>query len=575
MVNGRRVIYVGDDSKFWGGLKKDFIRYFPKAIFTFNQINILQHETPELIFFDIIKHVPHIIYIDFSQMFNICFRLAKILQWENSLQSVPVVGVLDYLSAKERIAESLLSGTPFCYVKGGEFASIAIQPMYLAFPHDTIIPRFATAQTSRRFIAVETLKIGHITANYIYLEGYSKFGDQQQITLEQSIVGRKLLPAKCYRVSHVSEQNLEGDYTYSFRAHYLFIENKGGVSKGDVAKMSEFRRTRYEQKERKRMQELEEMRVIIAQRVKKWVEKNYSKNYIATPKVLVVDSALEILKQTQGQQSDLGYRIKVQSHLAYPEKEIKRWVPHFIYYRIDDQKKLVQKGESYLLQQMRMLQQKYIQKIKLPANSKAINTLDALKKIVEVVDELEDYQPYIIVFSEDNWELEKLRTEIGYDQVLVIKTPLSFDLIGNLLKKFQLNEAKEMVKLQAVLNKLRERNYSKYARIEVGDLKLKKIFINESDPQSWAYHPRQIVLKELSELEMFFESTGPISLYTTFKISVPVNCFITTVPIDSRSHWARRKSSSGHVNRAFIHGIGEKAKRQLRQEINAFFHDKG
>ena len=574
----KKIIYIGKDNNYWRELQKGFLHYFPKMSFSFEQIDGVEEKFISTFFLKIISISPHIIYIDFSINTSDYMYLAQLLRRENSFKNVPIVGILDYLlSTGEGIRQSISVGLSLSYIKSGEFSNTVIQPTYMAFGDEVVIPKFATAKTERQFIVTETFRIGYVGTNYIYLEGNSKLEDGEIIVLEQDVLSKKTLPCNYYEISNISDQNLYHYYNYNFQANYIFVKDKERIDKEELMNMSIEGKEKLDARRKKRKAELEEVRIIISERLERWVSENSSQDYAKISKVLVVDLDLAIYKEKDKRLEDTPYFFRGQTYLVNPEKELKKHVPHIICYQLEQNEEL-DEGEKYQSIQRKSLLKEKIRKNIGKSNksrSNVINNFKSLQGIIEVIKKIENYEPYIIVFGESKRDSETLQRDLDYKLAMAFKNGMDFNLISSLLVKFQIKEEeKEIIKLEIVLDKLKKKNYNKYARLNPIDLRPKRIFFDKSDKKAWAYYHHHLTLKEINELEVVFESTRPLSPYTCLEVHSPVHFYMTVVPLDSRSHWNRNETKGRYINRAFIHSIGEKENKQLRQEINASFHDK-
>ena len=84
-----------------------------------------------------IGHPPHIIYIDLSLDTDNVLLLARLLKRENSLRSLPMVAVTNYLSSTVVISQGLSVGISLIHIKSGDFSGIVLQPMGMIFPRES------------------------------------------------------------------------------------------------------------------------------------------------------------------------------------------------------------------------------------------------------------------------------------------------------------------------------------------------------------------------------------------------------------------------------------------------------
>ncbi|MCY4644847.1 MAG: hypothetical protein OXB88_09540 [Bacteriovoracales bacterium] len=610
----KKIIYIGKDINYWKELQKEFNHYFPQMMFLFEERDLAREESTTSLFLELVRHPPDILYVDFSVESERTLYLAELLQRENSLKHVPIIGLLNYLASDKGGVKALATGIPLVHIKSGELSNVSIQPICMVYPDEIAVPKFATAKTERTFIATEVFHIAYVAVDYLYLEGGSRFEEGQKIALDQDIFSEKILPYNVYEVRKVSSENLYyGDYFHCFEAKFLFVEgfededegesedeegeegkesegeekeSEQDLSEGDESgggkelKEDELREKRLLKKkiEREKQMErnkIEEMYSIVSNRIKKWVAENASRKFWSEIKILVIDSDLQIYEEDPQRLKDIPCFLQAQTYLENPKKELQVYSPDIICYQMDDLERAKKREDDYMERQKELFKSGEIKSLNERFYSKVNNGFEMLKRMVMSIKGISDYNPSIIIFGEEKMDSKDFKDALTYESIISIKEDMSLDQILSFLEKFKIGiEREEKKKFETVLEKLRKKNYSKYFHLSPMDLKPKKVFLKKYDESSKVYYHHEMILKEINELEMVFESPTSIPLYTTLKIEDPISCFLTTIPMDPHRPWARMRTK-GKMNRAFIHVIGEADKKKLRQRINASFYDKG
>ena len=273
--------------------------------------------------------------------------------------------------------------------------------------------------------------------------------------MEQDIFDQRMLPCDRYQIQQISQCNFFYEHSqYCLRANYLFIEDQMAE---DV--MSN-----------RKQAELQERRMVVADRIEKWVEENACSQEapLSRFRVFIVDPELRIYQERDQCLWEGISSFMVQTHLANPTEEIAHYWPDLICYQM--------------------------------------GKLGPLRDIVGAVKKINAH-PFIVVFGGDINSSRELQKELNYQLLIAVKKDIEFQLVVGLFNKFQ-----------------------EYANKRQKDLAEKKFFLQESNEHSRAFYQHHIVVKKINELEMIFESPHPIPPYTVLEVMGPIHYFVTILP---------------------------------------------
>lgn len=583
-----KIKYIGKDLAFWGDLKDKYNQIYPKLEFEFQRNYGAGKELIGHIFLDICNNKPDIIYLDFSIDPIDCLYLGKLIIRENSLKHIPIVGLLDLLAGEELIFKSIFTGVPFLHIKGGDFFTKVFDPLWLARPKDTRPPQFATAKVNEHFELKEILRIGYLTEKTLHVEGNVDLNIDDLVFLDQSIFNSSQLPSSYFNIIGKGIDNLYYDYRYRYDMEFMFKDEPGFIPPEQLALMEDPVAASKDNQAQsgvpdpvdeqppisdEMLKEHEEIKEIIKSRVKKFVLENYSEEINSkSTKILVIDRYLQIYGQSEKRLESLPYSFRTQTHLKNFGSELPRFQPNIIVYRIDDLKDIKQqlKTEEEEAQAEKKFtkdeQDEFDQKVKDVLGN--VNDQFNFQRLVSEIKKIEDYEPFIIIFGDKERNSKTWQQNLGYKKIIALSNELDLKFILNIAQKFQLTYQQQE---QALLNKkieaLKQKNPAKFGRLKPADLKEKKVFFKKSDKRSWAFYSHSVIIKEINEAEMFFESMEDIPMLSTFFLDKPIKFFITVVEMDPANKWSKEKN----IYRGLIHVIGESELAKLRQFINSFF----
>lgn len=161
--------YLGDDEPYFKALQGEFKKY------GFLSINFQKHfETEEEkiqeLFVKIFRHRPGVVFIDFSKCTPDYMHLARLLIRVPLEHKLITVGLLDYLSPREVIEESIATGVAMTHIKSAEIYDIGYDVAKLISADQVPQHGFALASLNETHEVGLAAKIGYVYGDGIHIE---------------------------------------------------------------------------------------------------------------------------------------------------------------------------------------------------------------------------------------------------------------------------------------------------------------------------------------------------------------------------------------------------------------------
>ncbi len=583
-----KVKYIGKDEAFWGDLQGKFVAMYPKMEFAFDRKYGAGKEIYGDIFLEILETKPDLIYVDFSLDPVDCLYLAKLIIRENSLKHIPIVGLVDLLAGEEQIFKGIFTGIPFLHIKGGDFFTKVYDSLYLARPKDTRPPNFATGKVDEPFIMNEILRVGYLTEKSLHVEGDVNLDIDELISLKQSIFNENQVPSSYFTVTKKGIENLYYDYSYSYDLDFQFKEEPGFIPPDQLGERepskleAEKNDTSSEGEEAETgviddnpvvsdedLEKHQELLDTIKNRVKKFVNDNFTADANSkSTKVLVIDNKLEIYNQSEKRLEMLPYSFRTQTHLKNFGAELPRFQPNIIVYKMDDLQEIKEKLKAEQESEEAKFADKEAEEKRQKELLSNLNDQFNFQRMVGEIKNIEDYEPFIIVFGDKKRNSATWQKNLSYQKIIALSNDLDLNLILNIADKFQTTSSNQEAELLTrKVEALKQKNPKKFGKLKPIDLKEKRVFFKKSDKRSWAFFQHKVIIKEINEAEVYFESLTNFKPLSTFFFEKPVKFFITTVEIEQANKWSKEKN----MYRGLIHVISESELANLRKFINSYF----
>lgn len=584
---GKLVVYIGRDEGYFETLKARFAKQFAKTEFTYHIISPQKKEDYQKIFLLTVRYRPDIIYIDFSEDRLTQLKLGQLLTRENSLKEVPTVGLVE---TKANIQECISSGVTFTHVKCGEYYDVVFDPFFWAFPKETTPPSFARAKMHQQVDLINDFRVGYITKNGIHAEGDLPLNVGEKIKLNSSIP-KNNIPSPFYIVKEVSQSNLYYDFRYSYELDFIFVdEPEFNVDESSFGEVDEEKREKAKREAQKKENQLKEQYKEEIKRAKKrhkaWLQDRMLDSQPKKTKILVVDPGLKVFESDKLIES-YPYTVRTQSFLSENLDEIERIRPHIIAFQyiahdlfkdresdiIQAGKKILgasnasaldeEKGEENISLEIREEREKIINEEKEKSRSEIL-------KLVNKIEGVKDYRPFIVVFNSFDFTSESLKENFKYPYMLSNKGHINLSTVTDLAKVFEKRQdTLYHDKIKKKVESLKKSDPHKYRNLKYSDFDEYKFFVKKDDPLSYASYSYPVELEDMTESELTFKIDKEID-HCVFRFNFPVPLTITLI-----NNQDKKFQSDGKLYqyKALIHSVDEDDKKKIRTAINEVFFE--
>jgi hypothetical protein len=169
MADGFLFIYFGDDEAYFKALQGEFQQNL-KAQIKFIRMYESEEKKIQHFYVEIVRKKPAVVFIDFSKQTLDYLHLARLVSRIKLEQKVVTVGLVDYLSPPQVLAESMATGVQFTFVKGPETFDVCFCISKLLLPNESNEHGFATADLNETWSVGAVSKVGYITESGLHVE---------------------------------------------------------------------------------------------------------------------------------------------------------------------------------------------------------------------------------------------------------------------------------------------------------------------------------------------------------------------------------------------------------------------
>lgn len=498
------ILYLGDDTLYYENLKKRYHKYFSSIPFDHIFLYTKNVEDIQSLILKIIELNPDIIFIDLAKHFEDYLHLGRLLTRVNSTKSITTIGLLDQNQNEKQVKESYLSGLLICHVKSSELHDVVFDSIAITYPDKAPEHAFVKAQLNDYLNVFELAKIGFITQNSIHLECNRPIASGSQINLNQHWFQQKIISTQRFIVTKMNSDSLFYNYKYGLDLDFTFIDPYV-ANEGDDEQYIYQKQLEDEEKIDEAMAKLDE-----------WLEDNFDASFPKITKVLIIDRELKLYGEKE-KTDNFSFIIRCQPYLEDPGNELKRLGPQIIFFEIFKNSEDQQGPE---------------------------NTFDHLKEMIKAVSNISNYEPYFVVLNTKKEMSQKLRTDFNYNNILCHESKINKEIVVQMAKL-----------LEPKIN----------AKYKLDD-ETAAVYLKKTNPISIAELVFPITLTSLSETDLLFTSEVPFNPFTTFRLEIPANFYVTVIP---------KGKLENNQYYGLIHGISENEKKKLRKFINSvFFREK-
>lgn len=427
--------YFGDDEAYFKTLQGEFKKH-TKLSAKFERHYSSREDQIQALFLLIAKNKPKCVFIDFSKETQDYLQLARLIARTELPEKPLAVGLVDYLSPKDLMFESIATGINLTHIKSAEVFDVVYDVGALLAPDATPAHGFATAEPGQEtWEAGAVAKIGYVHKDGLHLETSFRFAKGDRLILDHAWTKDKLIPSKEVFVTNTTTKNLFYHFDFAADLEFVVIDEfipPEGMTEVDIND----RRAEREELIRRQKKKMEA-----------WVGDNLSRSQEKNTKFLIIDKEFRFLlgkKRTD----KYPYIIRCAPFLKDIADDLGRLCPQLI---------------AVALEQAEVKDAKI--------------DFDFLEKLVAVVkrDHVES-SPFLVVFN-TKIPTKELRQQLGYEHLMATDGELEADVLikmGEILDK-KLGKAK---KPDAEHVYLRKTNAASHAFIM---LNVKVLKISETD----------------------------------------------------------------------------------------------
>lgn len=392
--------YFGDDEAYFRALQGEFGRHLRIPI-RFTRIWESEESKIQSLFLKIYQDQPAVVFIDFSKQTQDYLHLARLISRTPLDHKVVTVGLVDYLSPFDVLAESNATGVDFTHIKSTETFDVVFDVTQLFAPNEMGEHGFATIQLKDEWEAGVPAKVGYIHFGGIHIESNFQVSTGSRLLIKHAWQ-KKLVPSSEVFVSAVSRENLYYHFNSSCDLDFMFLDE---FQMHEGMTTEEFKSKQADREDQVRKQK---------KQLRKWIEDNLSSSHEKKGKMLIIDREL-LFYQDQTRSDKHPYTIRAIPHLEDISAEMDRTQPQVIAFALDK-----------------------------PELENPRNNHQKLVKIVEAIKvKYKELNPFIVV-SNSPISSKEMQEVLGYTNVMATGNGLSVEL---LVKMADLYEKKRGVKV--------------------------------------------------------------------------------------------------------------------------------
>ena len=461
--------YFGDDEAYFRALMGEFNNN-SKVKVEFKRFFDSEEAKIQSFFLNVFLDRPSCIFIDFSKNSQDYLHLARILARTHLHHPLIMVGLVDYLSPPEVLAESIATGVNLSFIKSAETFDVLYHVLKLYAPSEISEHGFATASLSDEVDAGMLIKVGYIHQNGIHFETDFplKQGDRKKIL--HHWMEKKVVPSAEMFIQNVSPSNLFYHFHSAVDAEFLFIDDFLPPEGMEEEKIIQ------KKKDREDLIKYHKKQLI------NWMNENAYNSLEKKAKVLVIDREFHFYKD-QRRTDRHPYTIRCSQYLTDILSEVSKLEPQVIAYALESEE-----------------------------DKEAKNTNESLVQLVNVLKEkFPDNPPFLIIFN-CKVSTNEMRQNFQYPNLLTYS--------GELLVEV-------MVRMAEIFDKKLEKSIPKVKGEE-------RVFLKKTNKASLAELIIPIKIIKLSETDILFQCEQELPIGKNIRVRNPVDMFINVQPAKSQ-----------------------------------------
>ncbi len=450
--------------------------------------------------------------VDFSANFPIYIFTARSLGFENNYKKIPLMGLSGIENNEQQFISGMIAGCKAIFVKGIEISGASNFAIWLYNPKFVRPVEWPTGEFAEdEAESFACFKLDYFTKDYLHAETNLNLPIDEEIMLKTEIANN--IGAVKFKVQKEYTCNLYYNLERNFDLEILAPSKRIDPNLGliDPAK-----------KEPPGVVEGKALELFseFKQKLDKWITANASTSSPKESKVLFVDQGLTIFPQLEKNPDEYSFQIMAHRNLMPEMDSIRKFLPNFIVLVLDIE------GEEI------------------------INTIELLPKMIQKIQEQGNYSPFIFIYN-CNLAQSDLQRKNNYSKIITYQGPLDFKVFLKIIEKYEISISKKNI------NDPKREN---------------RFYISKERPDSFGFHPFKIKITGIKETTLTFKTTYQLQEFFTLKLDFPTKMWLTILP-KSKEEKAKESKSESYLKTytAYIHGIGELEKNQLRVYINKVF----
>ena len=567
----KTIVYAGVDSRFADEILEYFQKLYPSLVIEFHKV--FDPDSVGKMQDSILGVSPDLIYIDFSFKPQRMLNLANFVCRDEGLSKVSVLGLFDYDTDKDAMFSSFSLGVSINHIKSIEVQDVVHHGVVKAFPEVAKALEVLTVKSNAEINLKCAMPIGFISDQYIHVESNIRFAIGDELNIEVDKFSDMSLLNQ-YEVARTSNTNLYTRNNYWYDLNFNFFDSHPveelKVKKKIAEKEMLDKVIPLLDKELKEALCTEET---LANNRKKdlqqWIETHEKDGIAKTSRIVVVDQRVDLISEAITKFETKPYSIRYYTNIENTIQKVMRTMPGVIFYSLDypedvdkylyDEQELENKILKDQLNQLEKAWEQSNQCENINAidtlekdqkKKSKINTLEVFAKLIELIREVPDYKP-VIVINNCHEKKELLDKTLNYERYIIDPQELTLEKIETFGDKYQSSDGS-----------LKTHNPEKRFHH-----KEKRVYIDKYDQKRFANLHFKANLLSISESEIYFASTLDILPNTCLRISNPVDMFITILPLPKKDfHFERPPLKKVYFG--VIWGLGEKEKSSLRRYVN-------
>lgn len=517
------VYYLGLDNLYWSKLQQQLKDAFSEVELEFVQSEVGKDFNYADEFLKIFENRYKVIYLDYSLNFEHCLRVAELLNNEPQTREVAIAGLHEYLNYRAQIARSFFAGVQLNYIKGGEIYDAAFQPIHKVYSIDNDEKPFTTIKIETVQNVIQPLKAWYTTSDHYYVETNNPFPVGGEIKIAQHPL-KDLHPAKEFIVAAQREENLFRRAHYGHKFQFTYVNSKRFVQ--DYLEMVKSQEIVQEQVQRAYEEECRR----IYQKIDEHLKEQPDSSHLSFTRIIVVDPEYRVFREEAFSLEDLSYYALFMSEIKGYYETVSRLCPQMMAFQ------LTEENRDSIIQYFSFIKQ-----------NKQLGT------------------PLVIVFGVGD-EVDELKKTLNYNNLILHKTDISWKIVNGVALKTK--ESFESKRLNFLQSEVRKRPIQQHDNRTMGlhgirDLAEKRVYYDLEDAQACLDIEVEITIVQINETEIVFKTNHMLVDGDVLILSRPVDFFATMIPFNKTSYYYQRPG----FYRAFINGISEESKQNLRQYI--------